>query len=89
MVALEGGTPMMGRTGDINAGGVSINLPGPLPAGQIVHMRFDLLVEGRVVPIKTRARVQHCILSGDDFKIGFQFQNLDTAAAAALTRFMR
>ncbi|WP_229424952.1 MULTISPECIES: PilZ domain-containing protein [unclassified Massilia] len=89
MVAAEGAAPVMGRTSDLNEGGVSISLPGPMAAGQTAQVRFDLLVEGQLVPINTRARVQYCILSGGDFKIGFQFVNLDMGATTALSRFLR
>lgn len=89
MVAAEGAAPVMGRTCDVNAGGISINLPGPLATGQLVQLRFDLLVEGQSVPVNTRARVQYCILSGGDFKVGLQFQNLDMGATTALSRFLR
>ena len=88
-VTLEGAAPVQGRTGDINAGGVSVNLAGPMGIGQNVGLRFDLFVDGQVVPIDTRARVQYCILSGNDFKVGFQFLNLDMAATTALSRFLR
>jgi hypothetical protein len=89
IVAPEGAAPVMGRTSDINSGGVSVNLPGPVGIGQTVQLRFDLLVDGQVVPVNTRARVQYCILSGNDFKVGFQFQNLDMGATTALSRFLR
>ena len=89
MVAAEGAAPQMGRTSDVNEGGVSINLPGPLAVGKAVQLRFDLLVEGRLVPINSRATVQYCILSGGDFKVGFQFRNLEMGAMTALSRFLR
>lgn len=89
MVTAEGAAPLMGRTSDINTGGVSVNLPGPVGIGQAVQVRFDLLVDGQVVHINTRARVQYCILSGNDFKVGVQFQNLDMGATTALSRFLR
>jgi hypothetical protein len=52
-------------------------------------LRFDLLVDGNIVPINTRAKASHCILSHGEFKVGFQFLNLDLGAMTALARFLR
>jgi hypothetical protein len=52
-------------------------------------MRFDLLVEGNVVPMQSRACTQYCILSNGEFKVGLQFLNLELAAMTALSRFLR
>ena len=89
MLAVEGGAPVLGRTTDINANGVSLTVPHPVGIGQAAQLRFDLLVDGSIVPINTRARAQYCILSGGDFKVGFQFLNLELAAMTALSRFLR
>jgi hypothetical protein len=89
MLAVEGGAPVMGRTTDLSANGVSITLPQPLGVGQSVQLRFDLLVEGAVVPIHSKARTQYCILSNGEFKVGCQFLNLDLAAMTAVARFLR
>ncbi len=89
MLAVEGSAPVLGRTTDISAQGVSINLPNPVPAGQMAQLRFDLLVEGNIVSINTRVKVTHCILSHGEFKAGFQFQSLELGAMTALARFLR
>ncbi|KQQ89328.1 hypothetical protein ASF77_10660 [Massilia sp. Leaf139] len=89
MLALEGTPPVMGRTTDLSANGVSVNLAQPVAAGQGVQLRFDLLVEGKLVPIHAKARTQYCILSNGEFKVGLQFLNLDLGAMTALSRFLR
>lgn len=89
MLAVEGGAPVLGRTTDLGASGVSVTVPHPVGVGQTAQLRFDLLVDGNVVPVNTRARAQYCILSGGDFKVGFQFLNLEMAAMTALSRFLR
>jgi hypothetical protein len=38
---------------------------------------------------RPRARRLYCILSGDEFKVGFQFVNLDPATTTVLARFLR
>ena len=89
MLAVEGGAPVLGRTSDVSAHGVSLNLPNPVPVGQGAQLRFDLLVDGKVVPIQTRVKITHCILSHGEFKAGFQFLNLDLGAMTALARFLK
>jgi hypothetical protein len=89
VVAMEGQGPMMGRTVDVGANGVSIGIQSPLQVGQVAQVGFDLLVEGKLAPISARARVIHCIFSGGEFKAGFQFLNLELSAMTQLSRFLR
>jgi hypothetical protein len=89
VVAMDGQAPVPGRTGDLGANGVSINVPSPLQAGQTGQVAFDLLIDGKPTPLHARARVTHCIFSGDEFKVGFQFLNLDLQAMSNLSRFLR
>ena len=89
IVAIEGLAPMLARTSDISANGVSITLPRPLQTGQAGQVSFDLLVEGKSYPIHARAKVMYCLLSSGEFKAGFQFMNLDLNAITQISRFMR
>ncbi|MGB9110414.1 MAG: PilZ domain-containing protein [Telluria sp.] len=89
VVAAEGQAPMLGRTADVAANGVSIGIQNPLQVGQVAQVAFDLLVEGRLTPISARARVAYCIFSGGEFKAGFQFLNLELSAMTQLSRFLR
>jgi len=86
---MEGAAPMLGRTSDLGANGVSITLADPLPVGQAGQVAFDLLVDGKPVPINARARALYCIFSGGEFKVGFQFVNLDLNAMTAIARYLR
>jgi len=88
-LAMDGHAPVMGKTTDVGANGVSVSLPDPLPAGLAGQVGFDLLVDGAFVPIQARAKVMYCIFSGGEFKVGFQFLNLELAAVTALARFTR
>jgi hypothetical protein len=88
-LAMDGRAPAMGKTTDVGANGVSVNLPDPLPAGLAGQVGFDLLVDGAFVPIQARAKVMYCIFSGGELKVGFQFLNLELAAVTALARFTR
>lgn len=89
MLAVEGAPPVLGRTTDISSNGVSISVPNPVAVGQDAQLRFDLLVEGSIVPVKVRARTQYCILSNGEFKAGFQFVNPDLNLTTALSRLLR
>ena len=89
MVVMDGQAPVLVRTSDVGANGVSITMPHPIQAGQAGQLRFDLLVEGQLVPVQARAKVMYCIFSGGEFKVGFQFLNLDLNAMSQLARFLR
>lgn len=89
MLAAEGSAAVLGRTSDISASGVSLTVPHPVPAGQTVQVRFDMLVEGAVVPVNTRGKTLYCILSSGEFKVGLQFLNLELGVMTALARFLR
>lgn len=89
VVAMEGQPPVLCRTMDIGASGVSITVPHPLHSGQGGQVAFDVLIEGKPVTIQSRVRVIHCIFSSDEFRAGFQFMNLDPNATAQLGRFLR
>lgn len=89
MLAMDGMAPVSGKTSDIGASGVSVNLADPLPVGQGGQIAFDLLVDGSFVTINTRVKVSHCIFSSGEFKVGLQFLQPELAAVTALARFMR
>jgi c-di-GMP-binding flagellar brake protein YcgR len=87
--APDGRAPVMGRTADIGANGVSVTFDGPVEASLSGTLRFDLVVDGKVTPVNARTKVSHCIFSSGQFKVGLQFVSLEPAASAALTRFLR
>jgi hypothetical protein len=88
-VAMEGQAQVVGRTNDLGGNGISISLPDPLPVGQTAQIGFELLIDGKLVPISARARALYCIFSGGEFKVGFQFLNLELAAMTAVARYLR
>jgi hypothetical protein len=88
-VALEGQQPIPARTTDVGANGVSLSVPKPLPVGQAAQVTFALLVDGIATRINARSKVMYCIFGNDEFKVGFQFLNLELASMTALARFLR
>lgn len=88
-LALEGEGQVACRTSDVGGNGVSLQVPGPVRSGQAGQVMFDLLVDGKIVNINARARVQYCILSQGEFKVGMEFLNLPLAAMTSLSRFLR
>ncbi|UVW30273.1 PilZ domain-containing protein [Massilia sp. H6] len=88
-VVMEGAAPMSGRTNDLGANGISINLPDPLTNGQTGQISFDLLVDGKLVPVSVQARALYCIFSSGEYKTGFQFMNLELAAMKVVARYLR
>ena len=86
---MEGQQPVTGRTADVGGNGVSLTLPAPLKVGQDGQVSFELFIDGKASVINTRSRVSHCIFSNNEFKIGFQFVNLDLSAMAVLAKYLR
>src|SRR3954466_13153490 len=89
VLVVEGEGAVTGRTSDVSANGLSVAFPDPLKAGQAGQLTFDVFVDGKITTIKARAKSLYCILSGGQFKVGFQFLNLELAAMTALARFLR
>jgi c-di-GMP-binding flagellar brake protein YcgR len=87
--AVEGQGAVHGRTVDLSANGVSISFTNPLPVGAAGQVIFDLFVDGKATAIHARAKVQYCIFSNGDFKVGFEFVNLELAAMTAVSRYLR
>ena len=88
LVKLDGGDAIMGRTFDLGASGVGLLLDVPMKDGVKARVSVGLLVNGVVTPMHTQARVQYCIFSNGDYKIGMQFLQLDAANATMLARFL-
>ena len=89
LLALDGQPPTRVRTVDIAANGVSVSLQDPMQPGQVGQIQLDVLVDGRPAPIVARVKAMYCIFSGGEFKVGFQFINLDLSTMTQLSRFLR
>ncbi len=86
---MDGGAPMAARTFDLGPAGMSVTSAHKVDVGQQGQVVFEMLVDGKPQVITCRAKVNHCIFSGDEFKVGFVFQPLPPEASAAIAKFMR
>lgn len=89
LVKVEGGEPIMGRTFDLGSSGVGVLLDLPLKVGVNARVSIGLLINGVVSPVHTQARVQYCIFSNGEYRLGFQFMQLEMATVTLLGRFLR
>lgn len=89
VVAMDGMPPMQGRTIDISAQGLSLNFEHKLEAGHMGQLSFELFIDGKAQVLTSRSKVTYCIFSGDHFKIGFQFLNMDSITTSAVNKFLR
>jgi hypothetical protein len=89
LVKVAGGEAIMGRTFDLGPSGVGLLLDVPMKQGIQARVSIGLLVNGVVTPVHTHARVQYCIFSNGDYRIGMQFLQLDTTTVTMLARFLR
>ena len=89
MVVIDGGAPIAARTFDLSLGGMSVTTGTRVETGQAGQVVFEMLVDGKPQIITCRAKVSHCIFSGDEFKVGFAFQPLSPEAINAITKFVK
>ena len=89
MIAPQGGEALVARTVDISTHGMCISVADPLRIGLQAQLRFDLLMDGKPHTIHVNAKVTYCILSGSEFKVGFQFMQVELAVMTSLTKFLR
>jgi hypothetical protein len=89
IVTFDGAAPLVARTVDVGGNGVCISYPEPIPPGRACELSFDLFMEGKASSIKTRSKASYCIFSNGEYKIGFQFVNLDLSAMTLLAKFLR
>jgi c-di-GMP-binding flagellar brake protein YcgR len=90
LLAIEGGArSMAGRTVDLSGEGVSVIVPDSVPPGAHGQVRFEIFHDGKATQVHARARVQYCILSNGEYKLGLQFVNLELSAMAAVSRFLQ
>lgn len=88
-LAIDGQPPVPARTADISSAGMSVTVDEPCRSGVLCTVAFDLLQDGKPVPIMARSKVAYCILSGGQFKVGLTFQNLDMGAMSTISKFLR
>ncbi|TWI69933.1 PilZ domain-containing protein [Pseudoduganella lurida] len=89
MVVLDGSAPLPARTFDLGLAGMSVTTASKVDTGKPGQVVFEMLVDGKPQIITCRAKVSHCIFSGNEFKVGFVFQPLTPEATAAITKFVR
>lgn len=89
MVVIDGGAPIAARTFDLGLAGMSVTTGTRVETGHAGQVVFEMLVDGKPQIITCRAKVSHCIFSGDEFKVGFVFQPLSPEATSAITRFVK
>jgi hypothetical protein len=89
MLVLDGAAPVPARTFDLGLAGMSVVSASKVEVGKSGQVVFEMLVDGKPQIITCRAKVSHCIFSGNEFKVGFVFQPLAPDATAAITKFVR
>lgn len=88
LLTMEGGETVMARTIDVGGDGLGLASDKAVPQGAIGMVRFELFHGGKVQSIAIKAKVQYCILSNGEYKVGFRFVNLELSAMAAISRYL-
>lgn len=86
---MDDAPPATVRTIDVAASGVCITAPAPVAVGAPGKVSFDLYHDGKNSAIVAKVKAMYCIFSNGEFKIGFQFTNLELSAMSALAKYLR
>lgn len=85
----RGRPPMMGKTVDISVSGICIMLEGSLATGESCVISFEAPVKGTMRKVMASAKAVYSICSGDSFRTGFQFVQLDAANTSIINEIVR
>jgi hypothetical protein len=83
-VSLQSGAALSGKAVDISLTGIGVIIPDAIPAGSVVTIGFDPLLNGKSTPISLPAKAVYSSLGSKGFRIGFQFVRLNDSQTAAL-----
>ncbi len=90
LVAFEDAPPVQAVTVDISTGGLCLgSVPRQLKNGQRVRVTCDLLSLGKSHRMVVVCQVTHCLFSGDGFKVGVQFLDLDPALLPVIDQIVK
>ncbi len=89
LVTVDGGAPFLARTLDLGGDGLCLVVPQRIAQGAMAEVRFELFHAGKATPISVKTRAQYAILSSDEYKVGFQFVNLELSSMASISRFLQ
>lgn len=88
LLTMDGAETLVARTMDVSCEGVSLLTPEALKPGTGGMVRFEIFHDGKARLFSARSRVQYCILSNGEYKVGFQFVSLELSAMASLAKFL-
>ena len=81
--------PLTVRTTDISAEGVGMTLDSPIAVGRRGKIVFTMFYSGKAHEFRAMAKVVHCIFSGDAFKAGLLFTQIDADNALEITNYFK
>jgi len=89
MLVLEGEAAVSARALDIGNTGMSVSVANMVKAGSGGQLTFEMYFDGKSHIISCKTSVTYCIFSGNEFKVGLQFLQMDPASSAVINRYMR
>ena len=89
LIAVDKAAPVWVRTVDLSENGVGLATAEPLRIGAPARVRFELSLEGQQQPVEARGTIAYCMLSGDEFKVGVTFTQVDMSAMMLIAKFLK
>ncbi|MFD2365743.1 PilZ domain-containing protein [Pseudoduganella sp. GCM10020061] len=89
LISVDSKSPVWVRTVDLSENGVGLATPEPVRIGAPARVRFELSFDGQSQPVEARGTIAYCMLSGDEFKVGITFTQVDVAAMMLISKFLK
>ena len=77
------------RSKDVSIGGLCVMSSRSLPDGVDVIVKFELPLRGKFQKMALPARIVNSVLTGDGYRIGLQFVELDENNSQTIQAFVR
>jgi hypothetical protein len=88
-VRLPDNSVLEGHTVDLSRRGVGILSPVQLTNGQNCTISLDLTACGENVALRLVGRVCYCMESGNEYRIGLQFVQMDESTALLISELLK
>lgn len=88
-VRLPGSTLLEGNMVDLSRRGAGILAPIKLELGQQCTISVDLSACGTQMALRLVGRVCYCMPSGEDFRVGLQFVQMDESTALLIEDLLK
>lgn len=89
LIELSDGSSIIASATNLSIKGIGVMYPAPAELGSRLTLHFKLPFNRNICKLSLRGLVRHSHLCGQEYYIGFEFQDVDEQSQAVLTAFIR